>query len=111
MDEHRAAAPGHARPRVVVDLHNEVIERVGAREAIGFAAARHFDRPVVMAIGGILAPAVVRLFSLRRQSGGRARVPLGAPPQPLEPESPARGCAVAFALIGFDAAAVSYTHL
>ena len=38
MDEHRAAAAGDARPRVVVELDDEIVERVGARQPVGRAA-------------------------------------------------------------------------
>ena len=61
MDEHRAAASLHARPRVVVELDDEIVEVVGAREAVGIAVGRKLDRLIVVAIGRILAPGVVLL--------------------------------------------------
>ncbi len=103
MDEHGAAAAGNARARVVVDLDDEVVEVVLAREPVGFRSRRHFHRPVVTAVGGVLAPAVLRRNAPGRQSRRRTRMAVGAPPQPLEPEAAARGRAVALALVGFDA--------
>ncbi len=38
MDEHRAAAAGDARARIVVELDHEIVERVGARQPVGRAA-------------------------------------------------------------------------
>jgi hypothetical protein len=36
MQEHRTAAPSNARPRVVIDLDDEVIEAVCAHEPIAW---------------------------------------------------------------------------
>src|SRR5664279_148832 len=104
MDEDRAATPGDTWPGVVVDLDNEVVQIVLARQPISFGIRRHFYAPIIMAVGWILAPAVVGHDALRRQHRGRARMPSGPPPQPLEPECAARRRAVALAFIGFDAA-------
>ena len=60
MDEHGAAPPGHARPRVVVDFHNDIIEMVISVKAVARRTGPAFDRAVVVAVGGILRPGVVR---------------------------------------------------
>src|SRR5674476_107103 len=103
MDEHGAAARGRAR--VVVDLDDEVVEMVLAREPVGLGAGRQLDRPIVMTVTGVLAPAVVGADAPHRQQCRRARMAVGAPPQPCEPEGAARGRAVAFAFVGLDAGA------
>jgi len=105
MDEDRATAPGDARPGIVVDLDNEVVERVGAGEPVGAAFLCHGYRPVIAPVRGILAPAVVRLNPPGRQQGRWPRVAVGAPPQPVRMKAAARRRAVTLALVGFNAAA------
>src|SRR5450759_4558887 len=95
MDEHGAAAPGHARARVVVDLDDEVVERVLAREPVGLGAGRQLDRPIVMTVTGVLAPAVVAPMrrtgnsvagrgcrSARHHNRVSRKVPRGVAPSP-----------------------------
>src|SRR3974390_3517665 len=105
MDKDGAAAASDARERVVINLNDEVVEIIRAREAIGIRAKRQLYRLVVVTVARILAPAVVGANSPRRQESAWTRVPVGAPPQPLEPEVAARGCPVAFALVGLVTAA------
>ena len=64
MDEYRAAASGHARPRIVINLDNEVIKIVLARQSISACVRGDFDRPVVVAISGIFAPAIRHGYAL-----------------------------------------------
>src|SRR4051794_8702126 len=103
MDEDGAAASLNAGPRVVVEFDDEIIRVVGAGQPIRIAGGRELDGPIVMAVGGILAPGIVLFDTPRRQQRRRSRVALGAPPQPLKPERAARRAAVAFALVGLDA--------
>src|SRR5437588_9056182 len=58
MDEHRAAAPGHARPGVVINFDNKIIELIIAPEPVAGASGRDFDMPVVAPISRVLAPGV-----------------------------------------------------
>src|SRR5690606_24751303 len=53
----------------------------------------------------ILAPTVIGLDAAGRQQGRWPDMALATPPQPLQPERPARGATVALALVGLDAAA------
>src|SRR6185312_3835359 len=60
--------------------------------------------PVIPAIVRIFAPAVSEAYSLRRQRRDRTRMPVRAPPQPLEPEYTSRRSPIAFTFICLDAA-------
>ncbi len=105
MNEHGAAAAGDPGPRVVVDLDDEVVERIAAGQAVAGGAGQEADRPVVAAVGRVLAPAVGGVDRANRQQGGRPWRAVAAPPQADRPE-PARGrAAVPFPLVGLDAAA------
>ena len=65
MNEHGAAAARHARPRVVVDLDDEVVEIILAFQPIGIGMLWYLDWSVVVTIGGVLTPAVLRANPLR----------------------------------------------
>jgi hypothetical protein len=104
MDKDSAAAAGNARPRVVVDLDDEIVQVIFPCEAVGTAAFRHGDVLVVMAVARILAPSVGVFDAADRETGDRPRVAVGAPPQSLQPEYAARGRAVTLPLVGADAA-------
>ena len=58
MQEHRAAAAGDARPRVVIDFDNEIVEMILAREAVAVLVQGEPQRPIVMTVD-ILAPGVL----------------------------------------------------
>ena len=60
MDEDRAAAPGNARPGVVVELDYDVVETVGAAQPVAWFIGRPPEGVIVAAIGGLLAPGIVR---------------------------------------------------
>jgi len=64
VDEHCATAPGDARPHIVVNLNDEVIKIVLARQPISACVRGDFDRPVVVAISGIFAPAIRHGYAL-----------------------------------------------
>ncbi len=103
VNEHGAAAAGDARPGVMVDLDDDVVERVGAGEAVAGGAGRKPDRAVVAAVPRVLAPAVRRTDRAARQ---QHRGPVGAvvpPPYPQRPKASRRGGAVPFALVRLDA--------
>ena len=105
VDEDRAAAAGDARPAVVVDFNDEVVERVLPPQPVGAAALWNSDRPIVGPVARVFAPAVVRSDSPCWQEGPRLRSPVGTPPQPDRAEMAARGAAIAFALVGSDSTA------
>ena len=105
VNEHRAAAAGNARPGVVVDFDNQIIEMVGAAQPVAGLSGRQPEGPIVAPVGRILAPGIVRPDSPDRQPRDRPRSAVGPPPQPHQPKPAARRCAVAFALVGQDAAA------
>ena len=58
VQEHRAAAPGDARARVVIDLDDEVVEMILALQAVAAAVMIEPYRPVVMSVVRILAPGI-----------------------------------------------------
>ena len=105
MQEHGAAPPCDARPGIVVDLDDEIVEMILPRQTITILAGQALDRAVVVPIGGIFRPSVGRTDRPDRQIGLRPGVPVGAPPQPHRPEAAAGCSAVAFELVGLDSAA------
>src|ERR1043165_5008317 len=100
-----AAAAGNARPGVVVDLDEEVVEIVGTRQPVGLGARRQLERPIVTPVAWVLAPAVIGGDAPRRQQGCGTGMAVSAPPQPQQRKNAARRGAVAFALVALDAAA------
>ena len=104
MQEDRAAASGDARRKIVINLDDEIVEMVIAREPIAATVPIEPHRPVVAAAAGVLAPGVFRADGANRQECSRSRVAVGAPPYPPWPKRTLRGPAIAFALIGPDAA-------
>ena len=105
VQEHGAAAMRDARATVVIDLDDEVIEMILAFQAVAGGIARALDRPVVMPIVGVLAPGIVTADRLHGQKRPWPRVTVGAPPQFFGMEDAPGRAAVAFALVGADAAA------
>ena len=80
MQEHRAAAAGDPRGGVVVDLDNEIVEVILARQAVTLLGARQADRLIVVAVGGIFAPGIFNANRADRQEGFWTAVTVGAPP-------------------------------
>lgn len=66
MDEHGTAAAGHARPGVVVDFDDHVVEAVATLEPVAWFIGRAPEVPVIAAVGGILAPGIARADPPRR---------------------------------------------
>jgi hypothetical protein len=67
MDEHRAAAAGQARPRIVIDLDDEVIKMIIAPKAVARLPRRDADRAIVMsAVARVFAPSVQRSDAAKR---------------------------------------------
>ena len=105
MDEHGAAAAGDARPRIVVDLHHEVIEMILSPQPIARRSFGTPNRPVIAPVGRVLAPGIRRANPSHRQARAWARAAVGPPPYPQRAETAARGRSVAFDFIRLDAAA------
>ena len=105
MDKDGAAPAGHARPRIVVDLDNEIVEAVFAPEPIAWFIGRAPKGPVVAPVARIFAPGVGAADPAHGQRGSRRRQPIRPPPQPQRAKAAARRTAIAFALVGSDAAA------
>jgi len=103
VNENCAAAASDAWAGVMVQFKHKVIEGVVAPEAIASRHRPQTDVPVIPAIHWILAPGVVWRDAPDRQQGVRSSGAVGSPPQPFQPETPAGGCAVTFALVGLDA--------
>ncbi len=59
VDEDGAAASGHPRPRVVVDLDDQVIEAVVAAEPVAWFIGRPPESVVVTPVMRVFAPCVV----------------------------------------------------
>jgi DNA-binding response OmpR family regulator len=97
MDEDGAAASLNPRPAIVIDLHHEIVERIGAPQAVARAARSEPNRPVVATIAGVFAPGIVAGDAADREAGARAPPEVRPPPQPDRVKSSARGRPVAFA--------------
>ena len=105
MQEHRAAAAGDTRGAVVIDLDNEIVEMIVALEPVAGLTLSAPHRLIVMPVVRVLAPGVLGPDRAGRQEGLRPGMPVGAPPQLPGPECALGRAAVAFALVGPDAAA------
>src|ERR1700731_5084277 len=77
---------------------------VVAPEPVAALLAFQPHRPVVMPARRIFAPGVLGPDRANRQEGKRPRMAVGAPPQSPRPERAFRSPAIAFALVGPDAA-------
>jgi hypothetical protein len=104
VQENRTASPGSPGPRVVVDLNDEVVEAVGALEPVPRLAGPTPNGAVVAPVGRIFAPGVGRADTPQREKAPRPGKPIGPPPKAQGMKTTARGAAIAFALIGSDAA-------
>jgi hypothetical protein len=105
MQKYRAAAAGDARRTVVIDLHDEIVEMIVALEPIAVLVTIPPHRLIVMAALRIFAPGVIGPDGANRQEGTWPRMAVGAPPQLPGPETASWGSAIAFTLVGPDAAA------
>lgn len=105
VDEYGAAAVGDARPRVVVDLHDEIIEVILPPQPVAGRSLDEPNGPVVAPVGRVLAPGVRRANPSHRQARAWARAAVGPPPHAQRAETAARGRSVAFDFIRLDAAA------
>jgi hypothetical protein len=89
----------------MINLDNEIVDVVGPCEPVAAGVAGKSHRPIVIAAGGIFAPAVVGVDGANRQEGLRPQMTVGAPPQSPRPENPTGRAAVALALVRPDASA------
>ena len=105
VDEHGAAATGDSGTPIMVNFYNDIIEMIDPCETVTGRLLRPFHRPVIVAVGGIFRPGVIRPDPAQRQGGPRRRPAIGAPPHPDRVKSPARRAAVAFAFVGNNARA------
>jgi len=110
VDEYGAAAAGDTRPRVVVDLHDEIIEMVLPPQPVAGRSLDEPNRPVVAPVGRVLAPGVRRLIlrtgrpvrgrgprSARHHTRSGRKRPRGVAPSPstlfaLTPQRPSATC-------------------
>src|SRR5262249_7669171 len=100
VDENRAAAARDPRAAIVVELDNQVVEVVGAPQAIAGLVRAALDCTIVPTVGRGFDPGVIGVDAPHRQQCARARQSVRAPPEPYQPER-AAGCrAIAFALVG-----------
>jgi len=105
MQKYRAATAGDARRPVVIDLDEKIVEMIVALEPVTALVAIPPHRLIVMAAPRIFAPGVFGPDGANRQESTRPRMAVRAPPQLAGPEGASRGSAIAFTLVGPDAAA------
>ena len=103
MEKDRAAPAGHTRPRVVIDLDDDVVEPILAPKPVAWFNGRLVERPIVAPVLRVLAPGVGPTDAAGWQHGLGWGEPIGPPPQPQRPEGASRSAAIALALVGADA--------
>ena len=89
----------------MIDLDDKIVEMIVALEPVSALTAIPPHRLIVMAALRIFAPGVVGPDGANRQESTRPRMAVRAPPQLAGPEGASRGSAIAFTLVGPDAAA------
>ena len=105
MQEHRAAAAGDARMRVVIDLDNEIVEVIVALEPVAAPGPIQSHRLVVVPARRVFAPGIFWPDGSNGQEGARPGMAIVPPPQLPGPERAFWSPAVAFALVGLNPAA------
>jgi len=100
MHEHGTAPASFSRPGVVVDLDEKVVERIVPPEPVSWLPGGPAKWAVVAPVGRILTPGHLRSDWPCREKRDRPRGAVGAPPEPQQPKTAARRCAVSFALVG-----------
>jgi hypothetical protein len=60
MKEYGAAPASHSRPGIVVDLNNEVVERIVAAKPVAWFIGRPTEWLIVTPVARVLAPSVGR---------------------------------------------------
>src|ERR1700761_4211435 len=104
MDEDGTATPGNARPGILVDLDDYIVEPVSTPQPVAGLLRRPPERLVVAAISRVLTPGVGGRDPADRQRCSRLRQAIGPPPQPERMETAYRRRAVPLTLIGLNAA-------
>jgi hypothetical protein len=104
VQEYGAAPAGDPWPGIVVDFDDQVVERVVATEPVAWFSGRPAEGPIVTAVMRVFAPSVGWTDPAPGKPGLQVRQPIGTPPQPDRMKPAVRGAAIAFALIGLDAA-------
>ena len=105
MDKDGAAPAGNARPPIVVDLDDHVVEAIVAPEPVAGLPGGAPERPVVTPVRRVFAPGNRGIDAKNREPRRRAGAAIRPPPQPPQAKAAARRCAVALALVRPDAGA------
>src|SRR5262249_55498881 len=105
MNEHRAPAIGDARPRIVLELDDQVVQVIVAPKPVPWRLGRKSYGPIVAAVSGVFTPGVIPADRAQRQGRARLRHAIAAPPHAAEAEAPARRGTVAFPFVCLDACA------
>jgi hypothetical protein len=59
MNEYRAAAAGDPRAHIMVDFDDQIVEPIGALEAVAWFIGRPPERAIVAPVFGVFAPGIV----------------------------------------------------
>src|SRR5262249_61087686 len=97
MHEDRAAAAFDPGPVVEAEHEHQIIEMVGALQPFRALPRRQLDEPIVVAIGGIFAPAIVCADRVNGGLGAWTHAPGGAVENLAGGETPKRAGAASFA--------------
>src|SRR5204863_8853630 len=96
---------GDTRACVMVDFDNKIIEMIRPAQPVAGLPDRRSDRPVIAAVGRVLAPGIGGGDAPDRKRSRWPGMAIGAPPQPYRPKTAERRTSVALPLVRQNAAA------
>jgi hypothetical protein len=104
MQKNGTASTLHARPHVVVEHDNEIVQSIAPKQSFCAGWIGMFDATIVIAIANRIAPAIMSADRIHRQSCPRASHPSGMIEDANDRPCAARAGPITFALNGSDAA-------
>ena len=105
MQKYRAATAGYARPHIVINFDNKIIEMILAPQAVPRLLGRASEWPVIAPVGGVFAPGQIGAEASDRQERGRMRMTICAPPESDGAKASPWRCSVAFEFVGANSTA------
>src|SRR5260221_9693281 len=103
MQEHGTAAAGDARAEILIDLDDEVVEVILAREAVSGLVTHQPDRLVVAAVVWVLPPGGLGVGGPRPPVSVLLRSAVGPPPPMFLAGGAPPGCHTPLPPLGYRA--------
>jgi DNA-binding response OmpR family regulator len=100
MHEYGTALVPHPRPVVIAEHQHEIVEMIFALQPFGAAPRRQRYQPVVVAVGGIVAPAITVADRANRKLGAGPGDAVGSIQHLADRKTAERRAAVGFAFQG-----------